>query len=130
MIVYLKPCKEKQIGIYNEGEVTLENNLKSSGASRAYHSLALLNIPDHPFPLTKMHSVLDKLQFYTVLSINCQTYHAFPFPHFMHPTVALHLPAKTFLLSLCGHKFYLYSLAIIKCFGKPLPLFDEGESFD
>lgn len=117
MKVYLKPCKEKQTGIYNEGEVTLGNNLKSSSVLGAYHSLALLNIPDHLFPLTKFHSALNKLRFYMVLSINCQTYHAFHFPHSLHPTMALHLLDETFLLWFCGHKFSLSSLAAKKCFG-------------
>ena len=64
------------------------------------------------------------------LPIDCQTYHAFPFPHSMHPTAALHLPAETFLLWFCGHKFSLSFLAIRKCFGKPLLMFAKAESFD
>ena len=130
MTVYLKPCNGNQTGLYNEGEVTSGNNLKSSSVSGIYHSLALLNNPDHPFPLTKMHFSPDKLRFCMVLSIDGQTYHDFPFPHSVHPIAALHLPAETFMPWFCSHKFSLSSLASGKCFGKPLPLFSEGESFD
>lgn len=77
-----------------------------------------------------MHYVLDRLRFYTVLSIDFQTYHDFLFLHFMHPIATLHLPAETFLLWFCGNKSYLSSRAAGKCFKKPLLLFVEGESLD
>lgn len=130
MTVYLKSYKEKETSIYNDDKATSGNNIKSSSVSGAYYSLVLLRTLDHPLPLTKMHFVLDRLRSYTVLSINLQFYHACLFLHFIHPITAIHVPAETFPLWFCSHKLFLSSLTTGKWFGKPIPLFVEGESFD
>ena len=123
MTMYLKPCKGKQTGIYNEGEVTSGNNIKSSSDSRAYHSLALLNIPDHPFPLTKMHSILEKLRFYMLLSINVQTYHAFLFHHSVHPITAVIFQLKLFCFGFVVINFLYLLLQPESVFGNLFPCF-------